>query len=385
MVRVPPGGIRGGGRSGLLLARHMGEFQPVKVLLGRRPGEGKALCPEGELLRTPFDPSLFGLRRGWPVGLWRLLLSVAWSNLALLPLLLRHRPAIVHCNELPEFLCAVLVSKLTLRRTVLHVRGVPSMRSVWRLAVRLADLVVAVSERVRERIVEALPGTASKVAYIPNPVEAPSVPEPVEARRREIRRRLGVEDDRFAVGYVGVVEPKKRQLEFLRLAAIPACREEPRLAFYFLGAPDGRCPEYFRECVRSVEEAGLEGRIKFVGHREDIWDWYLALDAVALASKFEGLARSLIEAMSAGRPVICTENIAPEMLLEREETRRWVVRDGDWEGLRRALVEAARDEGALREAGRISRSMVLERLDARRVAEQVERAYRALLSSSRGR
>jgi glycosyltransferase involved in cell wall biosynthesis len=60
---------------------------------------------------------------------------------------------------------------------------------------------------------------------------------------------------------------------------------------------------------RRVAEAGLEGRIKILGWRDDIQDLVKASDVFVLPSYYmEGLPVSLLEAMACAKPVITTRH-----------------------------------------------------------------------------
>jgi glycosyltransferase involved in cell wall biosynthesis len=71
----------------------------------------------------------------------------------------------------------------------------------------------------------------------------------------------------------------------------------------FLVAGEG--PERGR-LERRAAELGLDTRVLFLGHRQDIPDLLAACDVFVLPSLFEGLALSILEAMAAGKPVIAT-------------------------------------------------------------------------------
>jgi glycosyltransferase involved in cell wall biosynthesis len=53
-----------------------------------------------------------------------------------------------------------------------------------------------------------------------------------------------------------------------------------------------------------ARELGLEGRVRFVGHQVDVAPWLARARALVLSSDSEGLPLSVIEAMTAGLPVI---------------------------------------------------------------------------------
>ena len=50
----------------------------------------------------------------------------------------------------------------------------------------------------------------------------------------------------------------------------------------------------------------LDGRVRFLGHREDVPNLMAACDLVVLPSAFEGLPNVLLEAMRLRKPVVAT-------------------------------------------------------------------------------
>ncbi|MFN8525923.1 MAG: glycosyltransferase [Chloroflexota bacterium] len=71
----------------------------------------------------------------------------------------------------------------------------------------------------------------------------------------------------------------------------------------FLVAGDG--PERGR-LDALVQDRGLSGRVKLLGHRDDVPDLLARCDVFVLPSLYEGLPLSVLEAMAAARPVVAT-------------------------------------------------------------------------------
>lgn len=128
---------------------------------------------------------------------------------------------------------------------------------------------------------------------------------------------LGYRERRFdtwRIGVIGRISPEKGQLEFLEAAAMLA-REFPAARFVICGAPLFAVQDYF-ECVQS-EAQGLP--VEFLGWREDIDSVFGDLDLLAVPSLQEGMGRVLVEAFSAGVPVVAFPvGGIPEVVTDRE-------------------------------------------------------------------
>jgi glycosyltransferase involved in cell wall biosynthesis len=113
------------------------------------------------------------------------------------------------------------------------------------------------------------------------------------------REREFSSDKRWRIGLVGRINPQKGQIEFLEAAKLLAL-EFPSLRFVICGAPLFGADDYF-DRVKSLA-TGLP--VEFLGWREDIAPVLAGLALLVMPSKDEGTPLVLLEAMSAGVPVI---------------------------------------------------------------------------------
>ena len=74
----------------------------------------------------------------------------------------------------------------------------------------------------------------------------------------------------------------------------------------------------FEEAVASTED---EPRIHVVGFRDDIETAYAAMDVLVLASAWEGLPRTVLEAGAAGVPVVSTDVSGVSEVVRNERDR----------------------------------------------------------------
>ena len=117
------------------------------------------------------------------------------------------------------------------------------------------------------------------------------------------------------IGIVARIAPEKGQAEFLRAAALLA-PEFPNSRFVICGAPlfgDQRYEEEVRRHARGLP-------VEFLGWRNDIASVLEQLDLLVIASSEEGLPRVLLEAFSAGVPVVAFPAGGIPEALEDEQT-----------------------------------------------------------------
>lgn len=119
----------------------------------------------------------------------------------------------------------------------------------------------------------------------------------------------------WRIGLIGRIAPEKGQLEFIEAAAgLFALPTHPR--FVICGAPMFSDSRYF-DRVRSAAH-GLP--VEFAGWRDDVDQVLAGLDVMVIASKQEAMPRVLLEAFSAGVPVVAFDAGGIAEVIEDEVT-----------------------------------------------------------------
>jgi glycosyltransferase involved in cell wall biosynthesis len=123
--------------------------------------------------------------------------------------------------------------------------------------------------------------------------------------KREARAALHLPtDDLPLMGLVGRIARWKGQDRFIRIAAQVRQRIDAR--FVIVGeATIGADPPYVDEIHALVTQHGLDDRVHFVPWQEDPILAYAAIDVSCNCSTREPFARTTVEAMACGRPVVC--------------------------------------------------------------------------------
>jgi len=136
-----------------------------------------------------------------------------------------------------------------------------------------------------------------KIDVIPNGV--PDFPiDPMT--RHKIRKQFGWKKDDFVLGYVARIAPGKGHELFIKAAA-KVCNRDESIKACLLG--DG---PIFPEIKELVKEMGIEKITTMPRMVQNVDDFLQAFDAVVLLSEREGVPNALLEAMSAGKPIIAT-------------------------------------------------------------------------------
>lgn len=138
-----------------------------------------------------------------------------------------------------------------------------------------------------------------------------AAPAPQAPDRAEARRLLGVPPGMRVVGTVGRLAFQKAPDDFVR--ALAALRRDDVFGVWI---GDG---ELRAKTERLVARHGLYGRMLLAGERSDVAALLPGLDVFAMASRYEGLPCAIVEAMTAGLPVVATAvNAVPEVVIAGE-------------------------------------------------------------------
>jgi 1,2-diacylglycerol 3-alpha-glucosyltransferase len=132
-------------------------------------------------------------------------------------------------------------------------------------------------------------------------------------QKNELRRRLGLPENRSIVLSVSAVNISQKRLDYLirEIAKLPPRR--PYLVI--LGQADTESPAVVRMAIKMLGADGF--RVENVA-RDELSDYYKASDVFVLASTREGFGMAPVEAMSYGLPCLVHDYGITRYVLGRE-------------------------------------------------------------------
>jgi len=167
-----------------------------------------------------------------------------------------------------------------------------------------ARLVIANSEQTRSLLIERLGLSAGKVHTVYYGIDPERFRPPTAAERVEARARLGWDDDRPTLAFVGAQGDRRKGFDTLleawrRLARAPSW--DVRLVVIGAGVALG----HWR---RLATESGLDRSITFLGFRNDVSDILRACDALVSPTRYEAYGLNVHEALCCGLPAFVTRS-----------------------------------------------------------------------------
>ena len=316
----------------------------------------------------------------------------------------RHDPDILHtwlfaANAYGR-LCAHAIPRA---KIVVSERCIDSWKSGWQLwldrrLIARTDLLVGNSPCVVEFYRE-LGVPSEKLVCIPNGIDCglriadcgmkndesrveslsptePSVFNPQSAIRNPQSSRLLAEldlpPDTFVAGFIGRLAKQKR-VEDLIWAVETLRQIRPRLHLVVIGdGPERERLEQFTRDVHCTEH------VRFLGHRDDAARFLPALDVVCLASSFEGMSNSVMEAMAAGLPVLASD-IPPNRELVVPGETGFLFKLADSVGIMQFLRRLIDEPGLAERLGRAGRERIQQHFSVQQMVTSYVELYRNLI------
>ncbi|RWO56011.1 glycosyltransferase family 4 protein [Mesorhizobium sp.] len=203
--------------------------------------------------------------------------------------------------------------------------------------------VIAISKMVAEDVVRHYDYPAERVHHIPNGVDLDLFnPKLRQQHRAVVRSRLGVNDDRPVVLFVGSGFARKGLLALMKSVAM--LDGEPEL--WVIGH-DSRADAF----KQAGDRLGLGARLRMLGPQKDTLPWYGAADIAVLPSIYDPFGTVVIEAMASGLPAVVSTGCGARELVDRFEPTLVCDAAGVDDlaaGLARALQLSSRPETAAR-------------------------------------
>lgn len=284
--------------------------------------------------------------------------------------------SVVHVHDYASAPYAALAGRVALGRPVLFTahgllfEGFEGLRRRCRFFSRFFSAITAVSEEVAKRHAEYL-GRGASIPVVRNGV-------PVVERSQELREAARVEmglgpDDRLFLA-VGNPRPEKGFEDLIDATALLGNAFGGRILTAVAGGL-GDTP-YCLMLKRRVEEKAVGRHFRFLGFRRDTAALYSAADVFVLSSRSEGLPMVVLEAMTAGLPVIATRVGGVPGAVDECGL---LVAPGRPEELAEAMARMIQEEGLAERLGRAGKARAVERFGVDRMVDEYVNWYGRLL------
>jgi glycosyltransferase involved in cell wall biosynthesis len=240
----------------------------------------------------------------------------------------------------------------------------------YKLLNRYVDRILCVSEKVREFVMREENIEAQRCAVIHNGIETANFARHIDPQRE--RLELGIGPHVRVVGMLANFNPIKGHQFFLE-ACPRILRSAPDTVFVLAGL--GPTETAMR---RKAGELGVEARVRFVGHNEDISKILSVMDILVAPSLSEGFSNTILEAMYMEKAVIATRvGGNPEVVIEGETGI--LIEPGRSHEIADAVIRLLCDQSQILRLGNNARALIERRFLIQHMVDRTECLYRTLL------
>jgi glycosyltransferase involved in cell wall biosynthesis len=271
---------------------------------------------------------------------------------------LTRKPCVVRPEsplEVAEPLGAASRRKMGLSEHSITVR---TLRAIRRLAARRVERYVAISSEIHTRLEQA--GIdAARIVAIPNGIAVDRFAPVTAPRKCELRLALSLPADALVMIYTGRLAASKGVMMLIDVWRELA-GQYPDAHMVIAGTGRGS----FDDCEPALHEFiarhALSARVTLAGAVSNVQEYLQASDVFVFPSDYEGFSLSILEAMTAGLPLVSTRvGIAAE--LGDEGRFGLLVPPQNRSAFRDALSSMLADSALRTEMGTNARAAVSER------------------------
>jgi glycosyltransferase involved in cell wall biosynthesis len=338
---------------------------------------GGALVDEAIKSNIPFRPIRHFVQE---INIFKDLMAL----FELVSLMRKRRYTIIHSHNskagflgrLAANIAAIPIIVHTIHGFAFHEYEKPPRRILFilleRIAAKFADKLITVSTPLKVWGLRLRIGIEQKYAVIPDGIEMERFNIKIDLVKK--KQELGINPQDLVVGMVAKLWEGKGYHTLID-AALEIIQEVPNVKFLFVGEGYLR-----RELEKIVLAKGLKEYIIFTGFRKDIPQVSAIFDVAVLASFFEGLGRSLLEAMVLGKPVVAS-NVGGIPEVVKHGVNGFLVPAGNHYLLAEAIIRLLRDESLRKRMGQEGRKMIDERFLAEKMVGDIIGVYEELLEN----
>lgn len=272
-----------------------------------------------------------------------------------------------HANTRVTQVAAALASSLTSRPYISTCHGFFKRRIGRRILPCWGRRVIAISEAVKEHLLQDFALSPERVCVIHSGIDAARFRAGDGASREAHKQALGFGPHPL-VGIIARLSDVKGHAYLIR-AMQRVRRELPQAVLVIAG--EGKMEKELKGLVAAL---GLQRGVVFMPSLEDTTLLLSALDVFVMPSLAEGLGLGIMEAMACGLPVVGTAVGGIKSLI-RHRQNGLLVGAKDEVGLAQAILEVLKDPKQASAWGLSGRAFIEENFSQERMVLETERIY----------
>ena len=298
-------------------------------------------------------------------------------------LMIKFRPDIVHTHTAKAGTLGRIAAILTFRKRIVHTfhghifdgyfskSKTKFFTVIERVLGKFTDKIISVSGNQRKDFVNLKIGGYDKIINIPLGLELDEFADS-KKYRNVMRKKYNIADDKIVISIIARIVPIKNHALLVDAANLLRKRFGN---FKVLVVGDGYLKNEINDLVL---KHSLVEYFEFAGFSNELEKYYGMSDIVALTSLNEGLPTVIIEAMSAGIPVVSTDVGGVSDLISDNETGL-LAESGSPESLAEKLYLLCSDSDLRNKLGNSGKNYVLNKYTVKNLISNFEGLYQSLI------
>lgn len=291
------------------------------------------------------------------------------TSLKLSSFVKREKIDIIHAQTRVSQVAACLISKWTKVPFVSTCHGFFKNNFGRRVMPCWGGAVIAISEAVREHLVNDFGVEKEKVRLINNGVETAKFEEAKSGQEIEdFRRKMNIGKDDIVVGIIARLSSVKGH-RFLLLAAKEMVQVNKKIKILIIGSG----PEK-NNLLRMVKKLDIE---KFVIFAEPLLDTSIALKVMnvfVMPSVQEGLGLAILEAMASGLPVVAS-NVGGIYTLVKDGVNGFLVPPAAPSAIFETVLKVLREPSLAAQMGKAGQKIAAEHFSLAEMSDKTVELY----------
>ncbi|AKL97850.1 glycosyltransferase [Endomicrobium proavitum] len=187
----------------------------------------------------------------------------------------------------------------------------------------------------------------------------------------DFRKTLADENTKI-ITTIGPFKPQKNLQDFIKAAGL-VCKSVDNVKFFIVGDGDLR-----PELEKLIADLNLTDKIILLGWRTDIAEILYASDVFAMTSLWEGLPRTILEAMCCSKPVVANAVDGVKEVI-REGKNGFKVNPHNYQYTAEKIIYLLQNPTVVNAMGKSAKHSITKEYDINHMVKQHEDLYRKLL------
>ena len=274
--------------------------------------------------------------------------------------------ALIHTDSTTETFYAGISAKILSIPLIWHIRASEDEWFLDRILSLFSTKLILVADALSLRF-KWLKKT-NKMAVVYNGVDIEEFDR--FSQSFSLRKEFNIDKDVVVIGCIGRIEERKGQ-KYL----IDAMKDIDNVKLILAGSGEDRYIKWIKELC---EELKISDRVIFIGYRKDISAFLKEIDILVFPTLTEAFSRVILEAMTAGKPVIATD-VGGNREAVVDGVTGYIVPTKDLVALANKINELVKDKEKRIKMGSAGRKRVEELFTIEKYVRAVEQIYKEIL------